>query len=259
VSRQPKKRLASLQTAHFDKLHLLGVIDGDCEKELHEKFKNFRRSGEWFTLSVELVEYIQSCVKLHSTVAQRLKLAVQATLDTRPPAVTVLDTFDHIWHRSDYSIEDDDFVDCVRDAFYRIWEHLDITDRADGDCGCSSADMDVFDSDCPCRDCFWAHAMNIFVDSNIIKAFAYELGEIIRIYIILYPITTSARANSLQLLCDAAWYLDEVGVSWIRASASFKGERDGAYEFDLFRVHGGRVVDDEAVKIETLSDPRRLS
>jgi len=49
-SQDPVKRLSQLQTGSSSTLTLLGVLDGDCEKELHENFKRcrIRINHEWF-------------------------------------------------------------------------------------------------------------------------------------------------------------------------------------------------------------------
>lgn len=59
-----KKRLKQLQTSCADKLYILGWMDGDIEdeKKLHKVFSNnrIRYNGEWFSVTDELVDYINS-------------------------------------------------------------------------------------------------------------------------------------------------------------------------------------------------------
>lgn len=59
------KRLYNLQCANSEPLTLITTIDGDIilEKELHERFKAYRKIGEWFTLSNELSDYINQFVE----------------------------------------------------------------------------------------------------------------------------------------------------------------------------------------------------
>jgi len=57
-SANPKKRLATFQTASAASLHLITVIDGDVERELHTRFASTRVRGEWFFLSYELRMFI---------------------------------------------------------------------------------------------------------------------------------------------------------------------------------------------------------
>src|SRR5262249_47936749 len=49
-SKNPKKRLSSLQTASPDELVLLGTIQGglEVETELHRRFAKHKLQGEWF-------------------------------------------------------------------------------------------------------------------------------------------------------------------------------------------------------------------
>lgn len=53
-------RLRSLQTAHHEKLIVLGVIvgTGEIEKHMHALFHAERLEGEWFRASLELLKFI---------------------------------------------------------------------------------------------------------------------------------------------------------------------------------------------------------
>lgn len=57
-----KRRLATLQTAHGEHLHLLLTIPGSPEKEaeLHLRFAKLRLKGEWFRAEHELLTFINS-------------------------------------------------------------------------------------------------------------------------------------------------------------------------------------------------------
>lgn len=56
---KPDKRVVALQTSNAFELELVTFIDGsvDDERKLHEKFKEFRLSGEWFLYSREIKEF----------------------------------------------------------------------------------------------------------------------------------------------------------------------------------------------------------
>lgn len=56
----PTKRLTELQTAHYEVIRMLLVIDGDERHEafLHEKFAALRLRGEWFRPASELLTFI---------------------------------------------------------------------------------------------------------------------------------------------------------------------------------------------------------
>jgi DNA-binding XRE family transcriptional regulator len=58
-------RLSQLQTSSPHKLQVVGLIDGDLnkEKELHQKFIHLSTSGEWFNYTKELEDYIDKLDK----------------------------------------------------------------------------------------------------------------------------------------------------------------------------------------------------
>lgn len=62
VKRDINGRIASLQTGSSERLHLRRAVLGDVyeEKRLHERFAASRLHGEWFMLSDELSEFIDS-------------------------------------------------------------------------------------------------------------------------------------------------------------------------------------------------------
>lgn len=59
---KPWIRLGQLQTAFPFPLNLEKTIDGtfETEKGLHNKFHNYRKSGEWFEFSDEIKDYIKT-------------------------------------------------------------------------------------------------------------------------------------------------------------------------------------------------------
>ncbi len=62
----PQERLRDLQTGNPEQLHLIAIIAGNVERELHEQFKNDRISGEWFHPSPELLTFINGLNRTHS-------------------------------------------------------------------------------------------------------------------------------------------------------------------------------------------------
>jgi Meiotically up-regulated gene 113 len=62
ISKNPRKRLRALQVPNPKPLTLLGVMEGDSdtEKEVHREFRNSRIRGEWFSISPELLRFIDS-------------------------------------------------------------------------------------------------------------------------------------------------------------------------------------------------------
>ncbi len=58
----PEKRRKELQTANHEKLELLHYTTGGraLEKHLHEKFKKYNKSSEWFWPEDEIIKFIDS-------------------------------------------------------------------------------------------------------------------------------------------------------------------------------------------------------
>jgi hypothetical protein len=56
----PERRLASLQTGHYEELRLIGTLDGDMkyEQALHRRFRASRVRGEWYRPDEDLVTFI---------------------------------------------------------------------------------------------------------------------------------------------------------------------------------------------------------
>ena len=54
------ERFAALNCASSEWLVLLGILDGDRESEMHERFGRYRVKGEWFTLTGNLLHFVQT-------------------------------------------------------------------------------------------------------------------------------------------------------------------------------------------------------
>ena len=70
-SRHALERLSRMQTGSPDILELVAVCIGDksIEKELHYKFKEFRKHGEWFTYSSNIESFIkEKCSSNHNDI-----------------------------------------------------------------------------------------------------------------------------------------------------------------------------------------------
>lgn len=70
IARDPKDRLATLQTAQPGRLHLMAVMPGGRRKEqaLHRKFRHRAVDGEWFTYFGEVADYIEDVRRLYGEV-----------------------------------------------------------------------------------------------------------------------------------------------------------------------------------------------
>ena len=58
----PKDRLKKLQIGNHKKLNLIAVIPGKSalESKIHSDLKEFRRDGEWFNPTTEVLDYIRN-------------------------------------------------------------------------------------------------------------------------------------------------------------------------------------------------------
>lgn len=58
-SNNPKRRVSQIQTHNRERLRLLSVIDGDLnrEAEIHKMFAHENIGGEWFNLTIEMMDY----------------------------------------------------------------------------------------------------------------------------------------------------------------------------------------------------------
>lgn len=54
------RRLAELQTGHYERLRIIGLIDGERaqEKLTHSALANFRLNKEWFSAAPEVLEFV---------------------------------------------------------------------------------------------------------------------------------------------------------------------------------------------------------
>ena len=56
----PFRRLSELQTGSPTRLQIVGMVEGNRERELHMRFDRQRLHGEWFRESKELIGFIRS-------------------------------------------------------------------------------------------------------------------------------------------------------------------------------------------------------
>ena len=67
IAKNPNKRLKTFQTANYEKLIILRVIQVptrnlafELEKALHQKFKKYHIRGEWFKLTPTIINFIEN-------------------------------------------------------------------------------------------------------------------------------------------------------------------------------------------------------
>lgn len=93
-SENPKARLASIQTSHYERLDLVGVVRAErrLEQRLHEDLSEWRLSGEWFEDSGPVCLVIEALTApapggdvLHARI-QEIVAAYAAQLDEQAAA-----------------------------------------------------------------------------------------------------------------------------------------------------------------------------
>lgn len=62
TAKNPRARMAALQTGNHQRLHLLGFVPGcvNMERELHDVLRDDRLEGEWFRFSDYVMRVIDS-------------------------------------------------------------------------------------------------------------------------------------------------------------------------------------------------------
>jgi hypothetical protein len=73
ISKNPNKRIKQLQTGNSSPLKLINYYKTDfaekIEGNLHRKYKNLHKEGEWFDLSIEQeVSFIDECKKIEENI-----------------------------------------------------------------------------------------------------------------------------------------------------------------------------------------------
>lgn len=60
-----RKRLQDLQSGNPRKLEVMAIIEGDCdfERVLHNHFREYKTTGEWFKPSKSILKYIRAIKK----------------------------------------------------------------------------------------------------------------------------------------------------------------------------------------------------
>lgn len=77
-SRNPDKRLETIQSNNHEILNPLGKIPGSLqrEKEIHDDLKEFRHKGEWFKPTHEVLEYIEAIKQVDYEIVEGVPVAI---------------------------------------------------------------------------------------------------------------------------------------------------------------------------------------
>jgi hypothetical protein len=87
-----QKRIDSLRCGSPVRLHLLGILKGDREAEMHQRFRRWRQHGEWFKPAQELLDFIDAealAVRVRPgrlTLNERVSKAIARTAQLRADA-----------------------------------------------------------------------------------------------------------------------------------------------------------------------------
>lgn len=88
TSKAPTERIKQLQTANPDKLIPIFVIENKSpwtEWELHERFNEYRVSGEWFEVKGKLRRFLFHCLKRHDLKYAKLVHSMNPPLHEQRP------------------------------------------------------------------------------------------------------------------------------------------------------------------------------
>jgi len=239
----PEARLSGLQTGSPLQLRIVGLIAGDQEKMLHERFAKIRLHGEWFTPTDELIDFIKQTaiagLLKHNVQKKQIEIQQQGLT---VPAVTVQDAgcgfFDRI-HKND------------NELFENLLRHHNWKDTSDEfpDCDLSEEEMEEQDEQIRSEwDAIEHFVFTIdgerFVDAVGIN---YEAGLI---GFICGPCNSERRFLILKELACIAWDLDYIAPEWFCFAMFYDGPKHIGIHLTLLAYDtdkSGRYVFDPAI------------
>jgi hypothetical protein len=91
-SKNPVKRLSSMQTSHHCNLEILHIIEGDIKEEklLHRKFENYKVKNEWFTFNDEILGYFKRLSLSKDLIKEKIlneNTVIQESFNTQNPLI----------------------------------------------------------------------------------------------------------------------------------------------------------------------------
>lgn len=110
-TRDLKKRIASLQTAHPYPLEVLGFLqtgDETLEGVLHQKFSRYKLNGEWFDRSDEILHYIRDNCQPKAT-KESEDIFYREVLEPGDYGLVVVDDVESEFHGKVGFYDDDEF------------------------------------------------------------------------------------------------------------------------------------------------------
>jgi len=234
---RPEERIGGVQTGNPLPLYLVGVIDKNIEKELHQRFQDCKTdrngenklSGEWFYLTKEIKSYIE-----HNATITQEGIRI---LEPKSHTIKNIQTLKKVKDTTAYYdlILDLDRVDCIDDddrdmEIYSFMESFFLMKAF------KEADDLEYCGELERKDCDCEHHM--FYDA--VEFIGFRSGSIINkigiskdnhcIYFNLLPICTSNGINALKWLADFGYVMDILG--WSSSGEGYIGE-SGPFCFNL--------------------------
>lgn len=237
TTRKPNERLAALQTGAPVELRIVGLLHGNCEREMHERFKDARLHGEWFMPAKQLVQFILNDAQ-PPRVAQ-VQQEVQLKLEGK--AVKVVDAIEkHVgpaWFDTVLK-NDDDITDKLLAAHQ--WPDIDLTEYDD-------ADADEIE-----EACYWSEYRIIESMAGTImdEPFVEAVGLNIScgwICFICGPCNSQRRFALLEALAVLAYDLDCITDEWFPFAVFWDGNKQVGINLILLGLPGGCPEDNRHI------------
>lgn len=86
TSQTPDERLANLQTGSPVQLRIVGLLRGNREREMHQRFRQYRLQGEWFSVSKDLLTFIDE--EAETVRCEHVKATSRVRLEGRAVRIT---------------------------------------------------------------------------------------------------------------------------------------------------------------------------
>lgn len=237
TTRKPNERLAALQTGAPVELKIVGLLAGNREREMHERFRDARLHGEWFTPSKQLVQFI-------SKDAQPPRVAhvqEQVRLELEGKAVKVIDATKQHVGPSWFDVvlkNDDELMDRLLAAHEWPVFDLDEYDGADAD--------EIEDAH------YWSEYGIIeemactIMDEPFVEAVGLNVpcGWIC---FICGPCNSHKRFALLEDLASLAFDLDCITDEWFPFAVFWDGSKQVGINLILLGYPGGRPEDNSHI------------
>lgn len=125
TARNPVRRLAGLQSGHYERLVILGLLPGSFkfEKELHETFARDRVRGEWFRRSEAILKMIENAHTHEAPARRRAPPVVRAQVSRCDDSFLVKDYHTGaVYYRTDKELDARQFAKAINKASRAVVE-----------------------------------------------------------------------------------------------------------------------------------------